>query len=188
MPLYDDIQRLKWVVWQRGIYNPTTVPFIFPLSQQINSGPKNQERVGDKVIVKKILFRYSLTYGDSNNIVRVMVFYQKGRPIPGVSLSDFMDNGPSGSPDVFSMTYPYLHGQSYELLYDKTHVLVQGAQNATITNVAEIDCSHSLDYLADLNVSANGEFYLVWLSDSGLTPNPQLNSNWVVWYHDVGTF
>jgi len=184
-PLNDQISNAKWSVMERSVTNPNTVPRIATLSPLIIQGLQANQRIGDKIFLTQANFTYSITAGDNYNLVRVILLRVVGTPPSPITMGDFFDNGPSLAPDVYSQTYPYVHGKTYMVMYDRTDVVCSASPNLTVHREFSVPLNFEIDYSASTNVSRAGDLVLITLSDSALAPNPQLNANLVVWYRDL---
>jgi hypothetical protein len=180
------IQNAKWHVFSRGVFNPTTGPNVVRLSPLIPQGLAADQRIGDKIMLTQAEIKYSITAADQYNLVRVILIrvIGVGNGI-ATTMGDFFDNGPSGVPDVYSMSYPYLHNASYQVLFDNTDVVVLNSPNLTVNRSFGIPLNYPIDYQYSTTTNRAGELVLIWLSDSTLAPNPQLNMNLVVWFKDL---
>jgi hypothetical protein len=186
VPNYSGIQNAKWNVFARSVVNPTTAPTIVRFSPLVSQGLATNNRIGDKIMLTNLEIKYSITAADQYNLVRVILIrvIGVGNGI-ATTMGDFYDNGPSGVPDVYSMSYPYLQKATYQVLADNTDVVCAQSPNLTVFREFGIPMNFTIDYQYSTTTSRNGELVLIYLSDSSIAPNPQLNLNAVVWFRDL---
>lgn len=185
MKLNDKINpNHKWAIMYRSVNSIDTTGIIIPLSPSIPQGFTESNRIGDIIQLKHLYFRYSLTYGDAYNVVRVLLIWQHGTPSTTPTLATFLDQGPSSAPDVYSMSYPFLHGNQYEVLMDRSDV-VQNPYQQIVDIAGNVPINRRIVYQYNTTTSLSGELWLVMLSDSSLTPNVRGIFNVSVTYSDA---
>ncbi len=163
-------------------YNPiTTIP----------QGYSQSERIGDVIWIKAISFRYEITTANADifNLARLIVFSWVPNTTsltPGTSsvLEDYVSQG-------VQSFYNYESRQDVKVYYDK---LVRMSGTASAPTVASIqEYSGMLTHpgkgiMIQYNpgaITGTRTFYTLVISDSAVTPYPQVNAWFRVYYTDM---
>jgi hypothetical protein len=155
---------------------PTLGFFLNPLK-----GTDANERVGDIVSPRIITTKIIMLPGDPSNSVRIIFFQTLNPGILGAS--ELLQDGPTGSPDVASHYQPY--SQKYiKVMYDKTHILVTGANNMEKTLTIRCAPKFPLIYQAGTFNVISGNLQYIIVSDSGIIPHVALTFNSLCWFSD----
>lgn len=194
----------KCFIANSGTTSVTTAGVIGNMTTGIVQGVGRTQRVGDRLAVTKLNFRYSIEVGatgllaaaDSYNSVRVIVF--KWREDNG-SYPPTTGNILQAIGVGIDQVYNFDDKRFYKILYDQTHVvfntpLYNGAavtwQNgpdahyATPQTIVVKPPLGAVDFNID-GVSASGHLYYLFISDSAHTPDPTIDFTWSVEYNDA---
>lgn len=186
-------QELKYSnIFFNAIASTTTASIL--LLTDIAQGNTDSTRNGDKLMLSRYFdLRYIWTIGDQSNFVRTIIFQWKpqGGPLSYTPTpADILFAGSTGIIDVDSM---YLHDtrSQYTILYDKVHALAgNGTFNPAGTTIypytgMSFIYVHKRIKIPRLQVQfesagsttmTNG-IYVIYVSDSQITPNPKLTLN-----------
>lgn len=129
---FTEIKRASYA--QSTLTDITTAGQVTSMLGLIAQGAKREERIGDRIYVRNVNFRYHLSSIITNQIdyVRVMVFYGDG-PIP--TATDLVNGGFIAS--TYGQMTPYrlddinIAGFTMNCLFDKTFPMVPGGANTT---------------------------------------------------------
>lgn len=147
-------------------------------------GVQSDNRIGDKILVKKIEMKYVIASppSDAYNMVRLLVVYST---TPSLALPNWLDSDLATSNiDPLSFTKPYATGTSFQILYDQTHIMNVSSSNAAVHNEISIPTNlpSTWDYAQNFE---SGYFAFVWLGDSNFSPHPILTYNIRTQYVDI---
>ncbi len=150
----------------------------------ISRGTDRNERIGNKIRIKRIHGRYQIIAGDYYNQVRVLIVQSK-RGNLGSTASNYMEQlaGSSGQ----NSNPPFW--DNVEVLYDELLHAYEaiGANTTTRHAIRDISCrppGHILTYSQGTDL-ADYPVYLVLMSDSPGTPNPGIYGYITVEFEDV---
>ena len=186
------------------------IPKIFPirntnlkyLNTKYNSGVDNTgvdfdfdmpvlgvnayERVGNRIMVKRVDFRMQALYADSSNMLRIaLVRFPANTPTTGGVGYYFQgSNSVTATYDVYSYYTPYALDKEFEVLYEFTLALAPNCDLQNITREFSIDVNKVVAWSTTSN-PIQGQLRMVLLSDSGVSPHPVFVMNGMVWYTDL---
>jgi len=135
------------------------------------------ERVGNKILVKRIEMKYVMNSPPSDlyNHARIMIVYTpQGTALPLTSIID--GNPATGGMDPLSFPKPYSTGTTHQILYDQTHIMNVNSSNSAVHGQVSIPCNlpSSWDYTQNFE---SGYFSLVLLGDSSFIPHCTITYN-----------
>ncbi len=153
------------------------------MSSTIGQGTSTTQRIGDTIELDHMDLKYSWSYADAFNRCRLMVIWQPGFA-SAPTVSTFLQNGPSGSPDFLSFPPTALFRNGARVLYDE---VVEVAQNwqSTQQRFLRIPIKQRITYNSGATTSLNGEIYFLSISDSSIGPNPIISMAARVYFRDV---
>ena len=164
---------------QAGVGVTTAGAIVAPL-QGINQGVNHDERVGCTIKLLSHRLNVSWDLGDAVNNVRWLMLYTYS---PVTSISDIFNN--LALMDVNATLDRRVVSR---VLLDKRMSVNSFYSGQRTTKIAE-------DYRKDTkkiiyeedgtNVPSRGHFYIVYLSDSAITPNPTIRYSYVARYTDA---
>lgn len=143
----------------------------------IARGTSANERVGDKINITSVQLRGEFEVGDATNTVRMIVFQWYKDPNAAFNVvTDVLDNAAvSGGNGVFS-PYNYNSSGTYQVLYDKIYRLDnQGPQSAIFDFKIKKIPKRKVTFLNASNQPIDNSIIVLFISDSGATPNPTFN-------------
>lgn len=193
------------VTYQSGV-SVTSSPGIYDLCSSsywnIAQGTAQGKRIGDEIRLKKIHLRWGALGGDYFNTMRIILFRFNGSNATAPVIGDILDG--TGEEYVFApLNWDTRH--RYHIIYDRVIALNQtNTFNSSGTaQSAVIDTSNSWKVMRPINLfgkklgkksvswdagsASTGEdhVYLLVISDSVITPNPQLFYTVQVFYTDA---
>lgn len=147
-------------------------------------GTQSDQRIGDKIVVRKIEMKYSISVStdDAYNEVRLLIVYS---PNPSSTIPQILDNfGGTGTPHPLSFTKPFSTGTNFIVLFDQTHILNVQSSNANVHNEICVrpNLPSTWDYPQNFE---SGRFSLILLGDSGFVPHPYITFNIRTTYSDL---
>lgn len=164
---------------QAGVGVTSTGAFIAPL-QGINQGTNHDERVGCTIKLLSHRLNVSWDLGDATNNVRWLMLYTYS---PITSVTDIFNN--LALMDVNATLDRRVVSR---VLLDRRMSVNSFYSGQRTTKIAE-------DYRKDTkkiiyeedgtNVPTRGHFYIVYVSDSLITPNPNIRYSYVARYTDA---
>jgi hypothetical protein len=174
-------------------HNPTTAGSFYSFvgsdsaaaaSAPIQAGTSRSTRIGSRLRIKKIIFKYETTAGDESNQVRVMLVQSK-RGAFASTAGDFVEQ-PSGTPGRNADPPKWA---SIDVLYDSVHHAYIGAAANQTTRFAEHGCcvkpKRSVITYNDGNDVCDYPIYLVTFSDSSAAPHPGVFGFLTVFWEDM---
>jgi len=173
----------KFSIYGTSVQGVTNTGIYYSLAGAIGQGTASTARIGDIVFINRCDLRLSIQAGDTNNQVRAILLYSVEPVI--TSPYDYLDNGPSAAYDILSYWKPYLDGNVINVLYDKTWTLTDGAETQYVHEEISIPINKRIVYAFGTNTPLSGALYLMFFSDSGLAPHPQVNLNPRWWFRDL---
>lgn len=144
----------------------TTVD-LYSLSD-VDVGINDNERIGDQITVTSMEFRGYLEVGDTNNIVRVILFQWFPDTVP--TAVDILISSVNG------LISPYSHDHRYEfnILFDRTYMMSNDWQHYSKFHVyIKKFRERKIQYVGGTYVG-NNKIYLAVVSDSAAVPNPTM--------------
>lgn len=160
----------------------SATPVVIPLLASGSNGPAQgsaeNERIGEKIMLKYMWFNISAYIpdsGDTTNFIRMILFQWKDRSIP--STTDIL---------VTANDYIQLHNferrQQYKVLYDRVVPFTYNGDNAKAWTLKIKNANKDLTY-AGTEVQKNG-MYMFLVSDSSAVVHPVLNLRCRSYYTD----
>jgi len=143
------------------------------------------ERIGDRIMVRRVDFRMQFIYADSTNMVRIaLVRFPSVTPVTSGAAWYFRGtSGPTGPYDVYSFYTPYSVGKEFEVLYEFVVALAPNSSLQNVTREFSIDVNRISAWSGD--TQTEGGLRMVVLSDSSVTPHPVFVMNAMVRYTDL---
>lgn len=146
-------------------------------------------RIGNKIELTSIQARGQIGLADATNKVRMIVFqwaHNANAAFPVIT--DILDNvAYVGSYPVFA-PYAFNNSGSFHVIKDKTYVL-DNTSRQTIHWKFKIKASRipmrKLTYDNISNRPIEGEVFILWISDSGVAPHPNVDYISRAYYIDV---
>lgn len=188
-------QELKYLNVTQSGFALSTTPTIHHVSA-ISQGTTDNQRDGDRLMLRKIYFRYNVIGGDTYNYLRIMVFQWKAENIAAPIASDILLIGSSGVPD-FTSQYNHDKRSLYKVMYDKVLITIgDGSQTALSTypyasNYSQyhkktlIVPNKQLQYVGASATQGQNQIYVMTLSDSGLpAPHPAMSYTMKILFTD----
>lgn len=166
--------------------NIGTTPNMWWFMEGLSIGTDVDQRIGEKVTLKSLRLRVTLTSADVYNDVRVMIF--RLRPT-GTSLSDYVDNLLQNPTDPFNSFLKRNGTIKYRLIYDK-RILMGGRlgnnNGGTASTIAQVKPllinvpvpkgGLSTHFTPSNTIAGTCESYMMLIfSDSGVTPYPVIS-------------
>lgn len=150
----------------------------------ITQGTRSDQRVGDKIVVRKIEMKYVIASppSDAYNQVRFLLVYS---PNYSMVLANFLDgNAGTGGIDPLCFTKPYSTGTTFVVLHDQTHLMNVSSSNSAVHGEISIPCNlpSTWDYAQNIE---SGYFALITLGDSNFSPHPVITYNIRSQYTDL---
>lgn len=174
-------------------HNPTTSGLFYSFvgsdsaatsSNPIQAGTSRSTRIGSRIRIKKIIFRYESVAGDESNQIRFMVVQSK-RGAFASTAGDFVEQ-PSGT--VGRNADPPKWA-SIDVLYDSVHHTYIGAAANQTTRFAEhggiVKPKRSVITYNDGNDICDYPIYVVTFSDSGAAPHPGIYGFITIFWEDL---
>lgn len=171
--------------------SPTIIssPFLIP------QGDTDQSRDGDRLMwAGKVDLRVEAIIGSSDpyNNVRLILFQWHPNSTPAVE--DLLLDGPSEAPDLFSQ-FNHDKRQEYKILFDKTWKLVGNGSSASVpytqastTGIKRFKISlkkaRKQVQFAGGGTTGTNKLYLMYMSDSAVTPHPSISYTTKVFFRD----
>lgn len=148
-------------------------------------GFQPDERIGTKILTKRIEMKYVLTSPPSDvyNEARIILVYLPQPTVPTIGL--ILDGNPAtGGIDPLSFTKPYSTGTTHQILYDQSHIMNVSSSNATVHGQISIPCNlpSSWDYV---NNFESGYIGIILLGDSSFIPHTTITYNMRSQYVDL---
>jgi len=136
----------------------------------IPQGDTDSQRDGDSLRYKHISLRFGWSAGDGANFVRVVLFKWSDRTTP-TSATILQIVGTANAP--FS-SFTWDSKKQITLIYDELFALVDEADNSIVCRKIERVVRGTPQYQA-ATINGTHQIWLLAISDSGATPNPQFN-------------
>jgi hypothetical protein len=172
--LSDNVLNRRWVRYT-NVFQCTTSGTLYKYAAGIAQGTASDTRVGDCIKLSHLDFRLSIRAGDATNIVRYGWIYIHGDPRGTTVLGDFLDVGPSTTPDIYSMYYPYLKGLRYTVLLDNTVSVVINGNTSVLHREGRIPINKHVTYIYSTTTAISGDILFFAISDSGVVTHPQID-------------
>lgn len=155
---------------------------VFDISL-ISQGDTDQTRDGDKIYVKSIIGRMTLTAGDATNFLRVIIVQWLAEN-SGITITKVIQS----LTGAINQSYAHDYASARKILYDKTFTL-GSANTASVPTVRTAKFMITRGFKRTINFlggSTDGynKLYMVCVSDSGGVPNPTLAYSVRVRYTD----
>lgn len=170
-------QELKFYVSQTSVQTVSSSGVLFQLTNMAQ-GDTDQDRDGDRLMLKKFFVRGAVQYADVTNLFRIIFFQWKPASTP--TISSILLPGPSTAPDVWS-SYAHDSRQQFNILWDKTWHLEGNASAATAPltpssqKLFKVSISRrfakQLQYAGGTTTGTNQIYYLA-VSDSAAVSHP----------------
>ncbi len=173
----------KWCVEGRSTNAVTGVGVYYTPVPNIAQGIGANARIGDRIRFTRLDCRCSMIPADTVNQLRLIVLYTENPTV--INPFTYLENGPTGTYDVLSMTYPYTKDNVIQVLYDKTWTLADGSVTGYVHEEFSVPLNKVVVYQFGTTTSVSGQLYMCLLSDSNAAPNPQVNVNPKWWFQDL---
>lgn len=155
----------------------------------VPQGDTDQSRDADRLFIKKLYARLTLTIGDTTNFIRIIAFQWKPNTVPtGTSI---LLNGPSGAIDVWSH-YHHDNRQEYKILFDRLyHQEGNATANYPVTTTSQKvvkfilsrKINHQVQYAGGTTTGTN-HIYITAIADSSVVPHPLLTGQCKLMFTD----
>jgi len=147
-------------------------------------GTLSDQRTGDVTQITAGFLRFGITVSDTTNVVRIMLVQSFGSDVP--TTGTVLQNGPSGSPDVFSFYQNYTQTK-FSILYDSVFGQYVNASTGQIVKSVRFPGNMFMrpSWQYNSGTQVEGGIYLLLISDSGVVPHPQVVYNTKFFYHDA---
>lgn len=163
------------------IYHP--VQGVNAYSNVADLADTPSQRVGNQIEIKQVNLNWSMTVGDATNIVRIVFFQWLQETAEFPLFGDIFMGDSTGQP--WLQPYNYVYRANYKILYDKVFTLSASAGNPAVI-VKHLTIPASRLRIKKMKYTSNGQFgfaadvikgnlYYAFMSDSSITPNPQIN-------------
>lgn len=156
----------------------TWVQLVLPTPGDADAGDRN----GDKIMPLHMEIRGAISYGDTYDTVRMVIFRVKS----GTSSNSYFHYG-SSAPNSYSVYSPYTHDKraNIEVLYDRTLAVNSSGGNA-VTIVKDLRLAKKkIQFFAGTSTYETGGLYLAFCSDSTIAPHPGFIYNIRTFYDDA---
>lgn len=164
---------------------------VAELTSAIINGAGGQQRIGNKIYLKQIVFKGTITAGDNNNEFRMVIVRPRGT-------WGFSGNSTAGaiSSRIFygasNQIDAVIDENSWEIVYDKrTYIQLvaavgdAGAQTEMQKGVSgRIFVNDTIQY-DPISLQSQRPYFLVCVSDSSAIPNVSLTGNLMLRYKDA---
>jgi hypothetical protein len=159
-------------------------------AQYVNTpvqGTTSETRTGDQITIEYLEVNFGSFYADNTNQLRVMLLQFHGPQATGFNLGNILANGPSTTPDPLSLYVPYITNETFSVLYDKLFVLnINSSLAQQCVRIKRlVPKIKKMGFTANTNSALQGQIFLVYISDSGVTPHPTLQFTCRTWFRDV---
>jgi len=151
---------------------------------QITQGTQSDQRVGNKVVLRKLEMKYVIASppSDAYNQVRILIIYA---PNSNITLPQMLDtNAGSGVIDPLSFPNAYATGTTFTILYDQTHICNVSSSNAAVHGEIMIPINLPSTWNYNQNFES-GYLSLAWIGDSNFTPHPLITFNIRTFFTDL---
>jgi hypothetical protein len=151
---------------------------------QITQGTQSDQRVGNKVVLRKLEMKYVIASppSDAYNQVRILVIYA---PNTNITLPQMLDtNSGSGVIDPLSFPNAYATGTTFTILYDQTHICNVSSSNSAVHGEIMIPINLPSSWNYNQNFES-GYLSLAWIGDSNFTPHPLFTYNIRTFFTDL---
>lgn len=150
----------------------------------IHQGLQSDQRVGNKVVLRKLEMKYVIASppSDAYNQVRILIVYA---PNINLTLPQILDlNQATSTIDPLSFPNVYATGTTFVILHDQTHICNVSSSNAAVHG--EFSVPINLPSTWDYNQNfESGYLSLVWMGDSNFAPHPVITYNIRTHYTDL---
>lgn len=154
---------------------------VFPLIT-ISQGLTDQNRIGDRVTMKRLTFRYNISTGDSTNQVRVIIFQYKAVNFLSLTPSVVLN----GSSPTYLSQYNWDGRSQFAVLYDKTHAVNTDLPSRTFVGRAKMKwAKRQIMFQAGSSTVAANSLFLLMISDSSATPHPTIDGEFNFFFTDA---
>jgi hypothetical protein len=158
-----------------------------PLCSYPAQGLTNEERTGDEIELDSFNLRMHIYNGDpTGNVVRVILLQVIGAKT-SLALSDVFDIGATGVVDTTSFYVPFYERSGFRVLFDETfNTCPNSSKNVIIVKKFGIKPKiKRIVFVPTTTNAINGNTFMVFISDSGIIPNPSVD--WVLrsYYRDI---
>lgn len=156
---------------------------ITPLLQ-IPQGTGEGQRVGDHVMLQKVMLRWQITLADNTNTVRFILFQWK--QYTGPSGTDILNlTSPDYNTIPFIAPYNVTTDSSYKILMDRTYVVDTDDPVIRAQKLIYKGITQKINFQSAAGTSATyNQLYLLVVSDSGATSHPAVNLTADMFYKD----
>jgi hypothetical protein len=152
-----------------------------------NQGALNGQRTGDEIEIDHYEFRVQIANGDTvGNVVRLIHFQAKGEPSWVSNPNQILANDSTGAPGVTSMLQFEIEKTGINVLSDQCYVTTANGNNQVLYKKQRINkgVKKIVFQVGTANVT-NGQTFILYISDSFITPHPTIEYVWRVYYRDV---
>ncbi len=147
----------------------------------VSAGTSVNGRVGEQILLDRLDYRLNFITGDSTNVIRFIVVYDKQTNGALFSQTDLLELAASPS----SMLNWQNH-MRFVILHDEFFSL--DTYNPQIMKTGTIMIKKKTTYNGTGNSIANvstGALVALWISDSGAVPQPTMTGDLRLWFTDV---
>jgi hypothetical protein len=159
-----------------GIGSSGTVYDISAISQ----GTSDSNRVGDSVTLDRLRLSYAWAAGDTTNVCRLVVFQWNVQSTPLISSVLLYSSAllvPYAMPAIDTQ-------KEFKILYDRSDYI--STSSPTIAgDIVEIKMPGKIQFQAGSSSSGTGKIYMIAVSDSSASPNPELAFQSTLYYYDA---
>lgn len=161
---------------------------VFGLIDGITQGDTENAVTGSSIIPVGIRINYSWTIADATNMCRCILVQFRGASGASPAVSGILQS--VGNLEAPMSTYDSNYNNQYKVLYDRTHMMVNGTTTfkvkGTITvgqsKLRKMDLNFSAGTLSSYETNA---LYLFCISDSALATHPALSFHSRVYFKDA---
>lgn len=142
----------------------------------VPQGVTDVTRVGNNILPKRLKLRYSIVFGDTTQLVRVIVFRWKMNDASDVPApNEILQNQFISTAGVITSDYNEPTRTQFEVLYDKTHrgSSTIAPNSAFVTTTLKL-ARKKIEYKSDAVVTGLNKIFIMYISDSGAIPHPTI--------------
>lgn len=153
----------------------------------VTQGVALAQRVGDRIIPTKLVFRISVSAPDAFNTSRFIVFRWRPNNTTAVTVANILELGVGGVPSPYS-ELSFINRENIDVLYDSglfSQVLyTAGASSGNLMFQFEVSChNRPITYNATVT-SGVDKIFLLTISDSVAGPDPVFTGACYLYFHD----
>lgn len=149
----------------------------------ITQGVGVGQYVGEQIRVSSIRLRYAITYADSTNMFRVIVFQSRGTFAP-VTMADVLQSVTNYRAPLSGLDLDY--DQRFALLYDSGVIVVSSVDKPQLARDVYISGKYirATQFTDAAGSPEDGGIFIGIISDSGVSAHPAFNGYWRINYKD----